>query len=247
MQLPSRTILLTGYWPPTNEMLRPWSPPARDWQGRGYDVAAHFPEFPRGEGPGTDRPWGVGELQVDYRKTYDDFTRLTVFYQPAAIITFSRCRPGSHWRIEPACRRWRLPGEPDHGWPGVAEYVSDRREPGFPLGLPPTNDPPDTRYLSTLPTHQIADAVTREAGGAVRGHVPPLDSDYDYGGPYLSGFVGLLGTSYQYRTPGCLAAGHVHVGRDVPVDVATKCVEVTLRQVIHHGVTEDTEAGTKLL
>ena len=142
-------------------MLRPWSPPVRDWQGRGYDVAAHFPEFPRGEGPGTDRPWGVGELQVDYRRTYDDFTRLTDLYRPAAIITFSRCRPGSHWRIEPACRRWRLPGEPDHGWPGVAEYVSDRREPGFPLGLPPTNDPPDTRYASTLPTH--ADRRRRDA------------------------------------------------------------------------------------
>ena len=58
-------------------------------------MAAHFPEFPRGEGPGTDRPWGVGEMQVEYGKTYDDFTRLTAFYQPTAIITFSRCRPGS--------------------------------------------------------------------------------------------------------------------------------------------------------
>ena len=238
------TILMTGYWPPTNEMLRPWSPPVRDWDGLGHDVAAHFPEFGEGEGPGTDRPWGAGEMQVDYRRTFEDFTRLVERYEPAAIITFSRCRPGSHWRVEPACRRWRLPGEADHGWPGVAEYVSDGREPGFPLGLPPTNDPPDTRYASTLPTRQIAEAVTRETAGRVRGYVPTLDSDYDYGGPYLSGYVGLLGTSYQSRTPGCLAAGHVHVGRETSVEDAKLAVAATLRQVIHHGGTETRRTRT---
>lgn len=57
-------LLLTGYWPPTNEMLRRFSPnPAqnprgwvgRDWEGHGFDVYAHFPEFPPGWGPSGAR------------------------------------------------------------------------------------------------------------------------------------------------------------------------------------------------
>lgn len=48
------TIMITGYWPPTSAMLRDWSPiPSQnpewtgsDWEGRGFDVKAYFPEFP---------------------------------------------------------------------------------------------------------------------------------------------------------------------------------------------------------
>ena len=47
--MPRPTILLTGYWPPTNEMLRrfstnPLQNPAgwigEDWEQRGFDVVA---------------------------------------------------------------------------------------------------------------------------------------------------------------------------------------------------------------
>src|SRR6187401_871766 len=68
-----RTILLTGYWPPSNEAVRAFSPnPAQNpsgwiglnWEGRGYDVYSYFPEFSPPTctncGPGT------GDLQVDY-------------------------------------------------------------------------------------------------------------------------------------------------------------------------------------
>lgn len=48
----TNNILLTGYWPPTNEMLRDWSTnPAQNpngwaggnWEGLGYDVYSYFP------------------------------------------------------------------------------------------------------------------------------------------------------------------------------------------------------------
>ena len=51
---PRPAILLTGYWPPSNEAVRPFSNnPVQnpggwvgsDWEGRGYDVYSYFPEF----------------------------------------------------------------------------------------------------------------------------------------------------------------------------------------------------------
>ena len=53
----TKNILLTGYWPPSNEMLRkfsnnPTQNPAgwqgQNWEGRGYNIYAYFPEFPGG-------------------------------------------------------------------------------------------------------------------------------------------------------------------------------------------------------
>ena len=47
-------ILITGYWPPTNEMIRDFSQNlelnpsgwvGNDWENRGYDVVSFFPEF----------------------------------------------------------------------------------------------------------------------------------------------------------------------------------------------------------
>ena len=257
-------ILLTGYWPPTNGMLRRFSPSpvqnprgwvGRDWEGRGFDVYAHFPEFPPGCGPARAReqrsrganahatahapntdpashskPWGVGEFEVDYRKTHADLTRLAARYDPIAIVTFSRGKPGSHWYPEPACRRWRLPGEP--GPANVGQYVSDRRSPGYPFDLPPMADPPGTVYRSTLPMAAIAAAVTRATAGRVNAFVPAMDDRFDFGGAYLSGFVGLLGTRHQHRTPRCRAAGHVHVGIDTPPPDAALATEATVRAVL---------------
>jgi hypothetical protein len=78
-----------GYWPPTNEMLRPFSTDPRqnggawvgeDWGGLGFDVHAFFPEFPPDGDPSND-PLGsegsVGspesDLRVDYQETSEDF------------------------------------------------------------------------------------------------------------------------------------------------------------------------------
>jgi hypothetical protein len=55
----TNNILLTGYWPPTNEMVRRFSTSTvqnpdgwigGNWEGRGYNVYSFFPEFPGGVG-----------------------------------------------------------------------------------------------------------------------------------------------------------------------------------------------------
>ncbi len=225
------TILLTGYWPPTNEMLRGFAGGVSNWEGRCVDVFSHFPEFPPGCGPGTDAPWGVGDMEVDYRKTFEDFSRFVSTYQPTAIVTFSRCRPGSHWKLEPASKRFRLPGESEPA--DVPEYTSDRREPGFPFDLPPVvADAPGTMYQSSLPMSEIAIAVEQATAGLVRGVVPAIDGDYDFGGPYLSGFASYLGTRHATFDPRCRMVGHVHVGRDVSPADAVLATEATVRAVI---------------
>ena len=51
----TNNILITGYWPPTNEMVRHFSTdPVQNplgwmgdnWEGRGYNIYSFFPEFP---------------------------------------------------------------------------------------------------------------------------------------------------------------------------------------------------------
>ncbi|MCA9298328.1 MAG: hypothetical protein KDA28_04640, partial [Phycisphaerales bacterium] len=102
-----RHILLTGYWPPTNEMVRHFSTnPERNpdgwaganWEGRGYHVYSYFPEFPNGVGQ------GVGDLEVDYQDTSADFWPIAEAVAPTALITFSRGSFGRDWEIEFAQR-----------------------------------------------------------------------------------------------------------------------------------------------
>ncbi|MCH9687888.1 MAG: hypothetical protein K0V04_41040 [Deltaproteobacteria bacterium] len=81
-------VVLMGYWPPTNEMLRSWSRDSdnpdqwrgNNWEGRGYDVYAFFPEFPPDGDPNNDPHGSAGRigsaesyLRVDYQDTSADF------------------------------------------------------------------------------------------------------------------------------------------------------------------------------
>ena len=65
-------IVVTGFWPPTNEMIRHFSqnldlnPEGRigdDWEGRGYDIVSFFPEFSDPECDNCGQ--GYGDLEVD--------------------------------------------------------------------------------------------------------------------------------------------------------------------------------------
>ena len=187
------------------------------------------PEFDPGTGPQTTAPWGTGDMQVDYDRTFADMSRFFDDYRPAAVVTFSRCKPGSHWKLEPASMRFRLPNEAEPA--DLATYTTDGRSPGFPVMH---TDPPGTSYRSSLPMDDIARAVEAATDGRVAGLVPPIDVDYDYGGPYLSGFASYLGTRYATVTPTCRMAGHVHVGRNVSIPDAILATEATLRTVIEH-------------
>ena len=98
----TNNILLTGYWPPTNEMVRRFSDNPQqnpggwvggNWEGRGYNVFSFFPEFPGGVGT---NPQGTGDLMVDYQDTSTDWWRIVERIRPVAIITFSRGSSGSN-------------------------------------------------------------------------------------------------------------------------------------------------------
>jgi hypothetical protein len=51
-------------------------------------------------------------------------------------------------------------------------------------------------------------------------------------GNYLSGFLGLHGLYYNLEHPDNVAAGHIHVGRDVSTEDATAMIETTLAVVL---------------
>ncbi|MEM7311185.1 MAG: hypothetical protein AAF682_31245, partial [Planctomycetota bacterium] len=227
-------ILLTGYWPPSNDGVRQFSAnPAQnpggwqgaDWEGRGYDVYAHFPEF-SAAGCSTTCGFcgkGSGELEVDYQDTSADFWPIADALQPIAILTFSRGNIDTSWELE-------MNQYNDAAW------IAD-----FQLPIQPTPAPPDASVpeghlrLSTLPVDDIADAVNAAAVGINAFICYSLD-----GGSYLSEFIAYHGVWYQdlHSAPTdpawCIAAGHIHVGCLSSTASVEQAVEVSLRSLIDY-------------
>lgn len=221
-------VLLTGYWPPTNEGVRRFSPkPAlnpggwigEDWNGRGYDVVSFFPTFTNPDCSNCGR--GTGDLEVDYQDTALDFELIVERYRPIAIITFSRGFVGNSWEVEM--------NQFNRGnW--INDYDAPRQ---------PTPAPPDSTIdrnalrISSLPVEDIVDRIA--ASGL------PLAPEICYsgsGGGFLSEFIAYLGVAYQgnHADPAspdwCIAAGHVHVGTAVDWATCEAAVELTLEAVI---------------
>lgn len=223
-------VLLTGYWPPTNEMLRRFSPKpslnpqgwiGSDWHGRGYDVMAFFPEFPN-PNCGTCGT-GFGDLTVDYQDTVPDFARISELLRPIAVITFSRGFPGTSWEVE-------MNQFNRSSW--IDDYVVPRQ----PDTLPPDGSlPAGALRLSSLPANRIIDAVEAANVG-----VDPRICWAGDGGGFLSEFVAYLGVWYQARNADplspdwCVSAGHVHVGGAVSWTQGAAAAEVTLETVLDH-------------
>jgi hypothetical protein len=226
----TRNILVTGYWPPTNEMLRPWSTnPALNpdgwvgdnWENRGYDIYAYFPTFPGATAPNYGR--GVGDFPVDYQDASEDFWRVTGELDPVAIITFSRGNPGANWEIE--SRHRKLPLE---------LWFDDYLAPFQPTpDLPFAQEPDYLIRYSSLPMTQI-DAAVDAAPLPFDAHI---DTSPIFAGNFVSEFTGYHGTWYQslHSDPTdlawCIAAGHIHVGISTPPASARTATEITLREL----------------
>lgn len=225
----TKNILLTGFWPPTNEMLRLFSPYnpgylggwwGRNWRNRGFDVYAFFPEFDK---PAKDVGWGdvgTGDFPVDYQGARASFEKFTAMLHPCAIITFSRGDPGRFWEIESRQRNLRY-------------WIDDSRPPFQPTPSPPDSTaPPNYVRESTLPMEAIRDRVL--AGTDLHAYI----DTGDFGGGFLSEFIAYLGVWYQARhaegAPLCVAAGHVHVSGDIDVPTARLATEITLETVLDH-------------
>ena len=216
---PQRTVLVTGFWPPTNEMLRGFSEDAtvnpsgwqgKNWQNSGYDVYAFFPEFPNGT---AAQPWGQGDFEVDYQAVRADFDRLTKKLNPAIILCYGR--GDGPWEIETQAvffaswiNDYRPPQQPD--WPDYFDY------------------PTGTKLALTLPAEAIEQAV--------RASVSDLNVWIDRQGDpgnFMCGYLACLAADYQVRHPAhCKAAGFIHVAGDVDPQTAKRAHEATLAAVI---------------
>lgn len=222
------TILLTGYWPPTNEMVRPFSTNpdlnpdgwiGENWEGRGYDVHAFFPEFDPPDCQSCGQ--GFGDLEVDYQDTSADFWPIADGLAPIAVITFSRGAGDMSWELE------------------MNQFNRDQWVNDYTAPLMPTPNPPDASvpvgFLrpSQLPVGAIVDAI----GDAGLGLDPFICFTGD-GGGFLSEFIAYHGVWYQSlhddpKDPAfCATAGHIHVGGQVPWATGQAATEVTLRTLI---------------
>lgn len=224
----TNNILITGYWPPTNEGVRQFSQnpdqnpggwQGGNWRGRGYDIHSYFPEFPNGVGQ------GVGDFEVDYQDTVADWERIVNEVNPVAIITFSRGDRGRNWEIEGQLRMH-----------APEDWIEDYSAPTLPDASMPIFDDlvPGEFYPSTLPTEAIRDAV------AAAGIIPNTFIDDRGGGAFLSEFIGLLGTRHQLLNGGpdadfrTFAAGHIHVGTRTPDDITAQAAEISIETLIDH-------------
>jgi GT2 family glycosyltransferase len=119
-----RTILLFGYWPPTDigvdarhGMLWQWKEKtAVTLEGKTYDVLAISPVFDERKGtyppPDFDEDyWGTGApgaegITVDYRTTSTAFWELVEEHRPIAVMSFSRWLFNKQWAHDAWATNW---------------------------------------------------------------------------------------------------------------------------------------------
>ena len=241
----TKKVVLMGYWPPTNEMLRPWSTnPTQNpdgwiganWGGYGYDVYSFFPEFPPDGDPTNDQIGDEGavgspdfDLRVDYQATSSDFWRIVDEHQPVILVTTSR---GGQigWEIEALEGGHGLnnPGDPSLDW-ASDKHGADQRP--TQATIEPRSWDAITTYRqgNTLPSQLPLDAIfaATDALG-----VTSVAIDQGTSGNFLSGFLALHGLYYNQQAPFNVAAGHIHVGLGLPVADASALIEATLHTVL---------------
>lgn len=216
-------IMLVGYWPPTNEMIRHFSPDpiqnpsgweGADWEGRGYNIYAFFPEFPSGPGQGE------GDFEVDYQDTSEDFWLITDQVDPVAILTFGRAYNDWNWEVE-----WRHRNLSEFGW------VKDYTDPKRPTPSPPDSSAPAAhRRYASLPCQMIVDAVN-DAQINVNSFIGNVGNS----GSYLCEYLGYHAQWYHdlHADPTDpirnIAAGHIHVGYAMDLNTAILAAEISVR------------------
>ena len=221
-------LMVTGYWPPTNEMIRHFSqnpelnPDAwqgDNWRDLGFDVVSFFPEFDPPDCNNCGQ--GYGDLEVDYQDTSEDFWRIIDDVKPVGIITFSRGFNNNSWELESNVYNW-------------VTWVADYTQPYFPTPSPPDDSVPNNHNRGTaLPITLIEEALD--------------NSDIDVNcyidqngnsGQFLSEFMGYHGmwhhqSSMDTENP-CVLGGHIHVGGQLSVRTATDAAELTIETVIEY-------------
>jgi len=157
-----KNIVLTGFWPPTNEMLRPffYSPSVhtthnnwegKNWKGLGYNIYSYFPEF-----PDSSMPKGVGRFRVDYESVKKDLQWAIKEHHPVSLISFGKGK-AAPWELE--------------------VHAPDYWNTGLQKGK------------STLPLQQIKNKIIDS--GSFPPHFVDIDENGDTG-DYVCGYTALL-------------------------------------------------------
>jgi len=259
------TVVLIGFWPPTNEMLRQFSTsPARNpggwmgqnWQGLGHDVHAFFPEFPPDGHPFNDAFGSPGfsgspesDFRVDYQATSADFWRVMDTLNPCGIVTFSWGGEDNRWEIE------RVEGGHYGGSTPELDWIGDGNEEQFP-----TQATIDARSWNAISTYRDGNHLQSQlpiddivAATSALGLANVFVDDVGTSGRFLSGFLGLHGLYYRslhadpadpFRT---IAAGHVHVGSGLSVADAQALSEATLTETLSYINRVVPEPGSAML
>ena len=237
----TNNIMLTGYWPQSNNMIRLFSTNLEqnpngwiggNWEDRGYDIYSFFPEFPGGLGKGE------GDFEVDYQDTSDDFWRIVEDLHPVAIITFGRGASDRSWEVE-----WRTRN--------LDSWVNDYEEPFQPTPSPPDSSvPAGTIRYSSLPMQSIVDAVNAAHDDI---NVNAFVDDTGFAGGFLCEYVGYHASWYHdlHADPSDpywnVAAGHIHVGANLHQRAARAATEISLRELIGYVDTQVPEPSAVLL
>jgi pyrrolidone-carboxylate peptidase len=221
----NRNILITGYWPPTNEMLEEFSPDpfknkglwiGKNWKNSGYDLYAYFPNFEE-----KDRV-GNGDFPVDFTATYNDFHRLTQELKPALILSFGN--GAGPWEIESTFPNHYLSmfvtgNIPSSNGEKIQYEIPEKLKQNF-------------TYRASLPSYEILKRVN----ASPHPHLTARIDSEDDAGDFLCGFISYLGAWYHsehkdadlpFRTYG---SGFIHVNGDL--EKAKESLNKTLEAII---------------
>ena len=221
-------LMVTGYWPPTNEMIRHFSQnpefnpngwEGENWRNLGFDIVSFFPEFNPPDCSNCGQ--GYGDLEVDYQDTSQDFWRIIDEVKPTGIITFSRGFNNNSWELESNVYNW-------------VNWYADYTSPLYPTPSPPDDSFSDNGNRGTaLPVTLIEEALDN-SDIDVNCYI---DQNGD-SGRFLSEFMGYHGMWYHQSSLDsenpCLLGGHIHVGGQLSVRIATEAAELTIETVLEY-------------
>ena len=219
-------LMVTGYWPPTNEMLRHFSQKpelnptgweGENWKNLGFDVISFFPEFNPPDCSNCGQ--GYGDFEVDYQDTSSDFWRIIDEVKPVGIITFSRGFNNNSWELENNVYNW-------------VNWYADYTSPLYPTPSPPDDSVSDNHNRGTaLPLTLIEEALDNS-------NLPVncyVDQNGD-AGRFLSEFMGYHGMWYHQSSLNsenpCMLGGHIHVGGQLSTRVSKDAAELTIETVL---------------
>lgn len=218
----SKNIVLTGFWHPTNEMLRifsahPTTNPdgwqGANWRGLGYDIFSFFPEAEAG-----NRGTGAGNFRVDFASVYNDFIHVTEAFLPIAILGFGFA-PYANLRFEtnyPAkFQKWFESGE-------IPSVVGEK------ICYPIADSLKTSKtFYSSLPVKKIKSKVD----SLMLSNFQTEINDPGDPGEYLCAFLSyLLGWHHAEHPETNQMAGFIHAQGQI--SDLKQALEVTLREVI---------------